>query len=176
MLILVLQAHARAGARGAASKAGDISKKMKSLGVKPSLQTYNVLINLYGNSQEIGAGNKAESILEKLEDAFRNGDKEMRPTVISYTSTINAWARSTDRRKAERARAVLERMKVMHQNGIVADRPNIFSYTSVINACAGTDNKQEQQGAFHIAYRTFKEIMDSESLSPNHVTYSTFLR
>lgn len=172
----VMHAYSRVGSRGAASKATGILKKMESLGVTPNLQTYNVLISLHGNSREAGAGKKAESILQKLEDAFRDGDKEMRPTVISYTSAINAWAKSADQGKAERARAVLERMKAMHSDGVVTDRPNIFSYTSVINACAGTDNAREQPEAFRIAHRTFKEMSESDSLSPNHVTYATFLR
>merc|ERR1740121_1462294 len=132
-------------------------------------------MSLHGNSREVAAGKKAESILCKLEDAFRNGDKEMRPTVISYTSAINAWAKCTDRGKAKRARAILEHMKAMRREGIVADWPNIFTYTSVINACARTDNTQERQEAFHIAYNTFKEISESENLSANHVTYSAFL-
>jgi len=172
-----IHAYARTGARDGASKADGIMKKMESLKVEPNLQTYNVLISLWGNSQHKGAGKKAESILTKLEDEFRNGNKDMRPTVISYTSCINAWAKSTDYGKAESANAILERMKEMYSSGIIADQPNIFSYTAVINACATTYGEQgERQEAFRIAYSIFKEISELENLSPNHVTYSTFFR
>jgi len=172
-----IHAYARIGARDGAQRGEDLLKKMKSIGVKPNLQTYNVLISLWGNSQQMGAGKKAESILTKLEDEFRNGNKDMRPTVVSYTSCISAWAKSPDHGKAERASAVLGRMKEMHALGNIADRPNEFSYTAVINACATTYGDQdEKQDAFRIAYSTFKEMSESDDLSPNHVTYSTFFR
>ena len=149
---------------------------MKSIGVEPNLQTYNNLISLWGNSQQQGAGKKAESILTKMEDECKNGNKEMMPTVVSYTSAINAWAKSADYGKAQKAVELLERMKEMHAAGIIADQPNEFSYTAVINACATTYGEYgEKQEAFRIGYRVFKEMSESE-LSPNSVSYSTFLR
>lgn len=173
----VIHAYARTGVRDAATKANGVLKKMESIGVKPNLQTYNVLISLWGNSQQQGTGRKAESILTKLEDEYRNGNKDMRPSVVTYTSCINAWAKSSDYGKAERANAVLNRMKEMYISGVIADQPNEFSYTAVINACATTYGEQgEKQEAFRIAYSVFKEMSESEDLSPNHVTYSTFLR
>jgi len=172
-----LHAYAQNGVRDGAQKGELLLKKMESIGVKPNLQTYNVLISLWGNSQQQGAGKKAESLLTKLEDKFRNGNKEMRPTVVSYTSCISAWAKSTDYGKAERASDVLKRMKEMYALGVISDRPNEFSYTAVINACATTYGEQgEKQEAFRIAYNAFKEMSESENLHPNHVTYSTFLR
>ena len=101
----------------------------------------------------------------------------MRPTVVTYTSCINAWAKSTDYGKAERANSVLVRMKEMYASGVIADKPNEFAFTAVINACATTYGEHaEKQEAFRIAYGIFKEMSQSEDISPNHVTYSTFLR
>jgi len=166
----VIQAYARVGGRDAADAANGILRQMKALGVAPNLQTYNVLISLWGNSQQIGAGLKAESILTKLEDEYQNGNKDMKPTVVSYTSVINAWAKSSCFGKAERANDILKRMK---SNDC---KPNEFSYTAVINSCATTYNEEEKQDAFKIAYRCFKELSEAEHLHPNHVTYSTFMR
>ena len=65
----------------------------------------------------------------------------------------------------------------MHALGIVAELPNVFSYTSVINACATTYGDQdEKRDAFRTAYSSFKELSEAEHLTPNHVTYSTFMR
>ncbi|KAL7553715.1 hypothetical protein ACHAWF_017036 [Thalassiosira exigua] len=173
----VINAYARARVRDAASKASDIMRKMEALGVRPNLQTYNVLISLWGNSQQQGAGKKAESILTKLEDEYIGGNKSMRPTAVSFTNCINAWARSSDFGKADRANALLNRMKERYASGIIAEPPNEFSYTAVINACATTYGEYgEKQDAFRIAYSVFKEMSESESLMPNHVTYSSFLR
>jgi len=166
----VIQAYARIGGRDAADAANGILRQMEALGVAPNLQTYNVLISLWGNSQQIGAGLKAESILTKLEDEYQNGNKDMKPTVVSYTSVINAWAKSSCFGKAERANDILKRMK---SNDC---QPNEFSYTAVINSCATTYNEEEKQDAFKIAYRCFKELSEAEHLHPNHVTYSTFMR
>ncbi|KAL7542284.1 hypothetical protein ACHAXR_013211 [Thalassiosira sp. AJA248-18] len=176
-LTAAIHAYARTGARDAASKANGILKKMEAIGVLPNIQTYNVLISLWGNSQQQDAGKKAESILTRLEDEYQGGNKNMRPTVVSYTSCINAWAKSADFGKAARANTLLERMKEMHASGIIADQPNVFAYTACINACATTYGEQgEKQEAFRIAYSLFKEMTESDDLSPNHVSYSTFLR
>ena len=173
----VIHAYSRSGLRDATTKAAGIVKKMELMAVKPNLQTYNTLISLYGNSQQPGAGKKAESILTKLEEECQNGSVDMRPTVVTYTNCINAWAKSTDYGKAERANSVLVRMKEMHASGVIADKPNEFAFTAVINACATTYGEHaEKQEAFRIAYGIFKEMSELEDISPNHVTYSTFLR
>jgi len=175
-LTAVVDAYARAGGRDAATKASEVVRKVEPL-IKPSYATYNCLMKAWSNSQQQGAARMAESILRKLEDEYQRGNKNMRPTLITYSSCINAWAKSTDQGKAKRAQAVLMRMKQMYEAGVIDAMPNTVAYTAVINSCATTYGDQaEKEEAFKIAYSTFKEMSESEHISPNHVTYSTFLR
>ncbi|KAL3784893.1 hypothetical protein HJC23_012496 [Cyclotella cryptica] len=172
-----MNAHSRNGGRNAAAKANNLFLRMESLGVKPNLPAYNVLIAAWGNSQQQGAAKIAENILIKLEHQSESGNTDMRPNVVSYSSAINAWAKSTESGKARRALAVLERMKKMNANGFADAKPNIVSYTSCLNACATTcGNQEEEQEAFRIAYSLFKELSDDGSIRPNHITYLTFFR
>jgi pentatricopeptide repeat protein len=168
-----VDAYARAGGRGAASKANDLVKRLEAIGVKANLQTYNALISVYGNSQQMGSPQMAESILTKLEES-----KDIMPTVVSYTSVVNAWAKSSEKDKARRSQLILERMKSLHVKGMIGDKPNTFTFTAVINACATTygADQEERSEAFRIAYNTFKELTECDYASPNHVTYSTFFR
>ena len=175
-LTAVVDAYARAGGRDAATMASNVVRKVGSL-IKPSHATYNCLMKAWSNSQERGAARMAESILRKLEDEYQRGNKKMQPTIITYSSCINAWAKSTDQGKAKRAYAVLSRMKDMYEAGVIESMPNTVAYTSVINACATTYGEDlEKEEAFKIAYSTFKELSETNHASPNHVTYSTFLR
>lgn len=50
-------------------------KKMEEIGVKPNLQTYNVLMSLWGNSQQQGEAESIPTILED-EDGYQNGRKD----------------------------------------------------------------------------------------------------
>eukprot|EP00986_Skeletonema_menzelii_P016391 scaffold14433_cov156-Skeletonema_menzelii.AAC.2 len=175
-LTAVVDAYARAGGRDAATMASNVVRKVDPL-IKPSHATYNCLMKAWSNSQERGAARMAESILRKLEDEYQRGNKIMQPTIITYSSCINAWAKSTDQGKAKRAHAVLVRMKQMYEAGVIDSMPNTVAYTAVINACATTYGDQlEKEEAFKIAYSIFKELSESNHASPNHVTYSTFLR
>ncbi|KAK1734718.1 pentatricopeptide repeat-containing protein [Skeletonema marinoi] len=175
-LTAVVDAYARAGGRDAATKASNVVRKVDPL-IKPSYATYNCLMKAWSNSQQQGAARMAENILRKLEDEYQKGNKQMQPTIITYSSCINAWAKSTDQGKAKRAQAVLVRMKQMYESGVIDSMPNTVAYTAVINSCATTYGDQlEKEEAFKIAYSTFKELSESKHASPNHVTYSTFMR
>lgn len=176
-LTAVVDAYARAGGRDAATMASNVVRKVDPL-IKPSHATYNCLMKAWSNSQQQGAARMAESILRKLESEYQKGNKKMQPTIITYSSCINAWAKSADQGKAKRARAVLERMKQMYEAGVIDSLPNTVAYTTVINSCATTygDDQLEKEEALRIAYSTFKELSESKHASPNHVTYSTFLR
>eukprot|EP00985_Skeletonema_marinoi_P013224 scaffold6528_cov211-Skeletonema_marinoi.AAC.12 len=175
-LTAVVDAYARAGGRDAATKASNVVRKVDPL-IKPSYATYNCLMKAWSNSQQQGAARMAENILRKLEDEYQKGNKQMQPTLITYSSCINAWAKSTDQGKAKRAQAVLVRMKQMYESGVIDSMPNTVAYTAVINSCATTYGDQlEKEEAFKIAYSTFKELSESKHASPNHVTYSTFMR
>jgi hypothetical protein len=177
-LTAVVDAYARAGGRDAATNANNVVRKVESLGINPSGATYNCLMKAWSTSQQQGAARIAESILRKLEDEYQEKSNEnMRPTIITYTTCINAWAKSTDHGKASRAQKILKRMKEMYEAGVLDSLPNTVAYTAVLNSCATTYGDQlEKEEAFKIAYSTFKELSESKHISPNHVTYSTFLR
>ena len=175
-LTAVVDAYARAGGRDGASMASNVVRKVESL-IKPNHATYNCLMKAWSNSQQQGAARMTENILQRLEDQYKQGNEKMKPTVVTYSSCINAWAKSTDRGKAKRALAVLMRMKEMYEAGVIDVLPNTVAYTAVINSCATTYGDQlEKEDALKIAYSTFKEMSESKHATPNHVTYSTFLR
>jgi hypothetical protein len=66
----------------------------------------------------------------------------------------------------------------MYKAGNTHLRPTVVSYNAVMNACAYTsnDNLHQQNRAMEIADLMFREINNSHDVSPDQVTYGTFLK
>lgn len=143
---------------------------------KPSTILANQIMDKISKSGQSGAGEKAENILKSLNYLYLEyGDRDFLPNDRSYTMVINAYAKSRQFRKASNAKRILKQMISSYNEGNITAKPNVFSFTAVINACAFTiGDEVETKEALRIATAAYKslEIYDT----PNHVTYSCFLR
>lgn len=87
----VLNALSRQGNANSVKKAEEIFQEFLSLARNGDLamsdMDYNVMINVYGKSDDAGGAEKAEGLLRSMEE---NG---IEPTIISYNSCIDAYAR-----------------------------------------------------------------------------------
>lgn len=58
--------------------------------VKPSLQTYNILLHAWATSGRLQSGERAEFLLRQM------SERGVDPTRVSYNIVLNAWAESGD--------------------------------------------------------------------------------
>ena len=187
-----LSALAKSHERNSATEAEKIVERMEYLynsdpnntSIKPDVVSYQSLIFAWSNSREWGAPQRAEEILKNMDDLHKTtGDKSLRPNVYCFTAAINAWSKSMEKDKVERAWNILQYMKKLHQAGDIEEGPNVYTYTSVINtACypciQGADKSEVEEmksKAFVVALKTMEEMLESENVRPNHVTYGAFL-
>jgi len=185
----VIDAYARTGGAHAAQKAEDLLERMKQLyldgnvNVQPDVYSFNSVLFAWSNAcQCAGAPQRADAILEKMEEACRDIehckiDKAgmVQPNTFCYTSCMNAWGKSKEKGKARRAYEILQRMNQMYRAGAKHAKPNVVAYTTVINACAYSEGS-ERSDAFDIACETFEELRSHPGYGyPNHATYSQFL-
>lgn len=135
----------------------------------PDVVTFTSVIDSWAKSGDPEAADRAEAVLSKM-----IGIAE--PNVKTYTATIQAYARSHDRDKAKRAQELLKRMKQDYANGNRDAEPTTFVYNAVLNAAEFTvGNEAELEVAFQVACETFDEVRSSEGLTPDHVTYGSFM-
>lgn len=148
--------------------------------VRPNTIHITQIMDAWSKSGVANAGEKATSLLTRLESLHRDyaNDETMKPNALTYTATINAWAKSRQFHKGKKARETLHRMIQAYKGGNRDAKPNVFAFTSVLNACAFTiGDVYEKKEALEIASATFRDLIASPEYGfPNHITYITFLR
>jgi chorismate mutase len=82
------------------------------------------------------AAERAEVILNRMQELFESGNLDVKPDTICFSSVINAWARSRHRAAPQRAEAILNRMQELFESGNHDVKPNTICFNSVINAWA----------------------------------------
>ena len=96
--------------------------------VEPNLVTYNSVINAWSKSGLPDAGEKAEALLQRMEELG------LKPNTISFNAAISAWANSNDSSAGQRAELLLQKMWELYEAGDVDVKPNTTSFNSVIAA------------------------------------------
>jgi hypothetical protein len=71
----------------------------------------NITRKTWGKSGDPDAAKRCEVILDRMEDLYFQGRKELCPDTRSFNTVIDALARSRDSGSSRRAEALLERME-----------------------------------------------------------------
>jgi pentatricopeptide repeat protein len=139
--------------------------------VKPNVQTYTSLIDAYAKNRDADAAKRAEAILNRMEE-----DGRVLPNVRTYTAVIQNYARSDDPAKAIHAQGILHRMKDDYARGNEEARPSVVTYNALLNACEFSHgDESDMEHAFEVACETLDEVRSSDYLTPDDITYGTFL-
>jgi pentatricopeptide repeat protein len=83
---------------------------------------------------------RAEQILERMEELCHEGLLDFTPSVCIYASVLKAWAKSKRPDGPKRARAILDKMKLLHHSG-----PNTIAYNVVIDSYSRAGNVKEAE-------------------------------
>ena len=87
------------GRSGAAKRAGDLLRRMDSLSsngrisAKPDAITYITVFNAYAYSKFQDEVEKAEELLEEMNEIYLDGDDTFKPSVRSIKVLLDAWIR-----------------------------------------------------------------------------------
>ena len=133
-----------------------------NMNIRPTMQSYSVVISGIARSRRNDIGERAERILEQIRELANSGDLDKPPDVILYNSVLDCWAKSAPTPEtASRALAFLDKMS---NDNIVAD---VISYNTVIHCLA-------QSGQVSHA-EVLLDQMKKAGVSPNSITYNTLL-
>jgi len=178
-----------------ALKAENIVQRMKHRHKKygedcmPDVYTYHALIKAWSRSSLPGAPQKAESILQLMDEAASFNEK-LAPNTYCFTTVIHSWARSSEKLKARRAYHLLNVLtqryydaksnyKVQstrkNKKSVNVLKPNVKTFTSVLNACARPVSELEKKDAFALAKMTMKELSIGTYGRPNFLSFAAYL-
>lgn len=116
------------------------------------------------------AAERAQQLLDRMEQLYRNGDDDVKPNKVVYNSVIHAWARSGEAGSAQRAEDLLARMQ---QQAIVGEgdddvKPDVVTFNSVIDAWARAEEYGSAKKAENMLNSMERQyIAGDESVKPD---------
>mmetsp|Transcript_32730 Transcript_32730/g.77167 ORF Transcript_32730/g.77167 Transcript_32730/m.77167 type:complete len:674 (+) Transcript_32730:117-2138(+) len=182
-----------------ALRAEDIVRRMKKRheqkgeDCQPDVYTYQSLIQAWSRTSLPGAPQKAEQILQFMDDEAASGRKNCRrlaPNAYCFTTVIHTWARSSEKKRARQAYQLLNIMTRRYHDAksnyetqqtkktkslYKSLKPNVKTFTSVLNACARPIDDSEREDAFAIAQLTMAELSVGTYGKPNFLSYAAYL-
>mmetsp|Transcript_26152 Transcript_26152/g.34769 ORF Transcript_26152/g.34769 Transcript_26152/m.34769 type:complete len:135 (-) Transcript_26152:522-926(-) len=105
--------------------------------VRPNRISYASVINALSKQGDFVSAQKAQDILEKMEERGQHSDDDdsVRPDIVCYTSVIDAWARSNSEDAGVYAEELFRCVDtIFKETGDERLKPNSRTYCSVINA------------------------------------------
>jgi len=116
------------------------------------------------------AAERAQQLLDRMEQLYRNGDDAVKPNKVVYNSVIHAWARSGEAGSAQRAEDLLARMQQQAKVGDGDDdvKPDVVTFNSVIDAWARAEEYGSAEKAENLLSSMEKHyIAGDESVKPD---------
>ncbi|GAX17441.1 hypothetical protein FisN_5Hh089 [Fistulifera solaris] len=158
-----------------ASHAEAILERFKST-IKPSVYTYNVLMQAYRRPNNI---KKATALMEQLLAAIEQPKKsqDVKANSIVCTTYFSVLKNSRTESQAVDALRLIQRMNELSVSH-PAITPSLVTYNAALEVCAQVpeSNGTSQLVALKIAFALLKSLEQHKVLKPNNITYNTLLR
>ena len=133
-----------------------------NMDIRPTMQSYSVVISGIARSRRRDAGERAERILKQIQEMATSGDLDKPPDVILYNAVLDCWAKSAPSPEtASRALAFLKKMK---EDNIV---PDVISYNTIVHCLSQSGRATDAE--------LMLDQMEEAGVSPNSITYNTLL-
>lgn len=132
-----------------------------NLEVRPTLQTYTLVLSGWARTKLPEAGERGEKLLELMKTLARSGELDKPPDIVAYNVALDCWAKSRTRDSVSKAFDLLERMT---HDGIA---PDVFSYNILMGATNRMGDIRHTESIFH--------NMQAAGVEPDTTTYNTLL-
>ncbi len=153
---------------------------------RPGVYAFNGVISAWANcaSSSLGNADKAEKILNLMEDLYFDQDKSeydhLRPDSISYNTAIKAWTTSKEDAAMFRAEKLVERMEKRYDaigDDFLDVKPDSYTYNTMITGWLRSDlGIVSAENAEALLQRMVKKYLDGDiDLEPNQKIFSSII-
>eukprot|EP00804_Cyclotella_cryptica_P003272 CCRYP_010501-RA/>CCRYP_010501-RA protein AED:0.04 eAED:0.04 QI:149/1/1/1/1/1/4/351/772 len=149
--------------------------------LKPNSVVFNSVIDAWASSGSPVAGEKAESLVNKMETYSRMDYYDVRPDTITFNTCIKAWCNSNCPDAPQKAEEILCKLETQphypRKKGVLIVRPNLLSYNTVINSWAKSSDPESAMHAQSLLMRMLKNYKADafSTVKPDVVTFSSVL-
>jgi hypothetical protein len=124
---------------------------------------------------------RAEQIVNRLEQMYESGDGDIQPDVVCYDALINAFGWSNQKGKSLKCFEIYEKMLHLYKSRENPDaKPDIITCNSVLNSCAfeEAETASEHAAIMNVAVHILEDFQSATPTfgRPNHITYANTLR
>ena len=139
VLNAVMSAWVKSRSPGASNRTGELLREMELAEdpqIRPDLIAYNTHLHALSlQAKKPGMAQRADALLQKMEDLYERGDVGFAPNLFSYNLVIEAWSKSPSTDAAMRAAHVLRKLaKVANNDKRAGVEPDTFSFNQVLAA------------------------------------------
>ena len=129
--------------------------------IQPDLISYNTHLHALSlQAKKPGMAQKADALLQRMEERYERGDASFAPNLFTYNLVIEAWSKSPDKGAAMKAAHVLRKLTKVQNSRRTGVEPDTFSFNQVLAALSRSSMKgaakmaEELLGYMEKAYRT----------------------
>jgi len=172
-----IHAWARSGHPEGAARAEKLLRAMHDLEdsgghVSPNTITYSACILALRNSNSSDAGERAEALLQKMEESEEKGRTNLKPNAITYTNVMEAWINSRQHNSLDKVETILERMIQRSKiEGNSKSAPTTVTFNVVMKAIQHSSHPAKHKKAEEL-FNRIKKMQDSDNIKPDIRTYN----
>ena len=171
----LLDAWSKSGDSSAATRCENILQWMVLVDANPDVISYTIAIDAWSSASGCGvdgAAERAEEILNMMQQKYDEGKSSVRPNTYTYNALIDAYARAGGLEMASHAERILKNMNNIFSHDLNTNvKPDVFSYNAVISAFAPCD--PSRCDAILSALELSNEEFNPACVKPNVFCFTT---
>eukprot|EP00980_Cylindrotheca_fusiformis_P006992 scaffold1469_cov119-Cylindrotheca_fusiformis.AAC.36 len=129
--------------------------------LRPSVQTYTLVLSGWSKAKSPVAGERGERILGMMKSLANSGELDSAPDIVAYNAVLDCWCKSRSDDAVNRAWSLFESMS---REGV---EPDAYSYNILIRTLT-------RAGKLKDADKLFQSMSDG-MVEPDVTTYNTML-
>ena len=148
---------------------------------KPTVENFNIVIQTWASCLEPGSAERADAIIQRLEDLYRSGNtkyQDLKPGLKSYEYVLKGWSLSESPDAGERAVALLARIKNAARSDPSFPLPSVGCYNYTLVAVGKSRSPMKADLCHSILEEMFQAGASGKNINckPTHDTFHTILQ
>ena len=137
---------------------------------------YHEIIHSWSKSHESGSANRAEEILDAMQNAYSSGeDRDLQPAIHAWNSVIGSYANAKSKGTTEHAVRVFNKLYQLVSEGQTDVRPNDDSYAHILKAVASSGKVDAPKRVLDLLIRMQNLSRDGFSIDVTSNCHNVYL-
>ena len=148
--------------------------KRKRPTAAPNVITFSAVLSAWRKTRfSAEAPERAELLLQRMEQLYQSGDLDVKPNVVTYSIVLDCLAYAKRKSAAEKAESILHQMIQSNDNDV---EPNIVSYNACLKAWSFVRDPEAVPRVTTLLKELLEKAERNPKLTPNAHTFGSVLK